>query len=427
MPRNAPRWSSTRSRPSRRTSAPLQSRATASAPPGYYGYSPNDGSYSVHLCDGFWRQPLLGIDGRMGILVHEVSHLREGARLEDNVYGTAGVVALATSNPWSAIRNADTIERFVENTPELPMYDGPPPSAPSMAPTDVDLEMAAPTVVPVTSPDGGPSAPSIAPTDADLEMSAPTVVPVTPIDAEPSAPSIAPTEADLETAAPTPVSVTPPDAGLSIPSIAPDLPEPGPAVVEPTSVVLPVVDREPDPEPTPAPVVVPAPAAPEPVHPEPEPVVKAPAPALEPVLASEPEPVAAPEPISTPDLVVVDDDPTPVVAPVVVVEPKPAPLALGPTSEPTTTPEPAEQPEPIVIDDEPVTPTAEPSPESVPVMPTVVETPAVPNPFTPLDASDAAPVAVVTSGGSSGGGTALWLLPLVGVAGALRARSRATR
>lgn len=54
-----------------------------------------------------------------GTLVHEGSHFVATAGTTDFAYGRTECQQLARANPNQAIRNADSYEYFVENTPPL--------------------------------------------------------------------------------------------------------------------------------------------------------------------------------------------------------------------------------------------------------------------------------------------------------------------
>ncbi len=75
--------------------------------------------YEIHLCDAFWRAPVVGTDSKGGTIIHELSHFTIVADTDDNVYGQAGARNLARTNPTAATQNADSHEYFAENTPPL--------------------------------------------------------------------------------------------------------------------------------------------------------------------------------------------------------------------------------------------------------------------------------------------------------------------
>lgn len=83
----------------------------------YYAYVQPLSPYDIYVCSAFWTAPDTGTDSKAGTLIHEISHFAVVADTDDIVYGQSGAMALAGSNPAQAIRNADSHEYFVENTP----------------------------------------------------------------------------------------------------------------------------------------------------------------------------------------------------------------------------------------------------------------------------------------------------------------------
>ena len=83
----------------------------------YYAYVYPNRPYEIFVCDAFWSAPMTGTDSKAGTLVHEMSHFDVVANTDDVVYGQTGAKNLATSNPTSALNNADNHEYFAENTP----------------------------------------------------------------------------------------------------------------------------------------------------------------------------------------------------------------------------------------------------------------------------------------------------------------------
>ncbi len=86
----------------------------------YYAYVYPTQPYKIYLCKVFWQAPLTGTDSQAGTLIHEMSHFNVVASTDDYVYGQAGAIQLASTNPDNAIMNADNHEYFAENTPSLP-------------------------------------------------------------------------------------------------------------------------------------------------------------------------------------------------------------------------------------------------------------------------------------------------------------------
>ncbi len=86
----------------------------------YYAYVYPTRPYVIYLCRVFWKAPLAGTDSQGGTLIHEMSHFNTVAGTNDYVYGQAGAMNLATTDPDEAINNADNHEYFGENNPPLP-------------------------------------------------------------------------------------------------------------------------------------------------------------------------------------------------------------------------------------------------------------------------------------------------------------------
>lgn len=72
----------------------------------------------IGLCPVFFRRPLHGRDSRLGIIVHEVSHLAGGT--QDHAYSPQQAEELAKSDPIKAAGNADSYEYFIEFLPGSP-------------------------------------------------------------------------------------------------------------------------------------------------------------------------------------------------------------------------------------------------------------------------------------------------------------------
>ncbi|HEY0782087.1 MAG TPA: M35 family metallo-endopeptidase [Thermoanaerobaculia bacterium] len=81
--------------------------------------------YVIHLCPMFWASALEGTDSRSGTLVHESSHFYVVASTNDHQYGQSACKTLASTDPDSAIDNADSHEYFAENNPAQEMGIGP--------------------------------------------------------------------------------------------------------------------------------------------------------------------------------------------------------------------------------------------------------------------------------------------------------------
>lgn len=264
--------------------------------PGYYGFAPYTGQNAgkIEICSGFWGRPLSGINSQAGILVHEVSHLRSGARTDDHVYGFQTVSALGVRDPWTAINNADTFQRFVENIPELAMYEGPAIPNPVPAEPEPAPQPSEPAPRPVDPAETDPTAPGASPAPA------PETPPSAEAPTEPEAPvAPAPGSAGSDTSTATPEPAPRP--------VAPSDPEP-PAPVDPAPA-------SPEPDPASQPTETPPPGQGSPTPPEgeqasptspdasPEPEAAQPRP--EPGIPASPEP-ASPTPLPTPP-----EEPTP--------------------------------------------------------------------------------------------------------------------
>jgi peptidyl-Lys metalloendopeptidase len=87
---------------------------------GVYAYVYPSQPYKVYLCPAFWSAPMTGTDSKAGTLVHELTHFTVVAATQDHAYGQSAAASLAISSPAKAIKNADSHEYFVENTPALP-------------------------------------------------------------------------------------------------------------------------------------------------------------------------------------------------------------------------------------------------------------------------------------------------------------------
>lgn len=85
----------------------------------YYAYVYPNQPYTIYLCKVFWSAPATGTDSQAGTLIHEMSHFDVVAGTDDFVYGQAGAMNLAITNPDNAVNNADNHEYFAENTPPL--------------------------------------------------------------------------------------------------------------------------------------------------------------------------------------------------------------------------------------------------------------------------------------------------------------------
>lgn len=83
----------------------------------YFAYVYPTRPYEIFVCRAFWTAPMTGTDSKAGTLIHEMSHFNVVAGTDDVVYGQAGARNLASSDPDTALTNADNHEYFAENTP----------------------------------------------------------------------------------------------------------------------------------------------------------------------------------------------------------------------------------------------------------------------------------------------------------------------
>ena len=90
-----------------------------------YAYVYPNNPYHMYLGQAFWNAPRTGTDSKAGTIIHETSHFYAVASTADNVYGTAGALSLAQTQPDKAVQNADSHEYFAENTPAFAMVSGP--------------------------------------------------------------------------------------------------------------------------------------------------------------------------------------------------------------------------------------------------------------------------------------------------------------
>lgn len=89
---------------------------------------PSDLTRTIYLCQVFLdvATPSTGTDSRAGTLIHEFTHFIALAPpgTQDHAYGQTAAMNLATTDPTSAIDNADNYEYFAENN--LPTTDNAP-------------------------------------------------------------------------------------------------------------------------------------------------------------------------------------------------------------------------------------------------------------------------------------------------------------
>lgn len=83
-----------------------------SCPPDTFAYT-HKGDRTIWLCGLYLNAPQSGIDCKFGTLVHEWSHAV--CSTDDNAYGEPACHNLATTDPSTAICNADSHEYFAEH------------------------------------------------------------------------------------------------------------------------------------------------------------------------------------------------------------------------------------------------------------------------------------------------------------------------
>lgn len=76
---------------------------------------PNDNSYRIFLAKRFWEAVDYGMNSKGGILIHEISHLKEIGGTFDHADGQRNCLGLAKDYPEDAINNADSFEYFIES------------------------------------------------------------------------------------------------------------------------------------------------------------------------------------------------------------------------------------------------------------------------------------------------------------------------
>ena len=90
-----------------------------------YAFVYDDQPYRVHLCQNFFRQPVMASlrpgsrfsdnGTRAGTIIHEVSHFRVVAATDDNCYTREVCQEHAQRRPRSAVQNADSYQYFAED------------------------------------------------------------------------------------------------------------------------------------------------------------------------------------------------------------------------------------------------------------------------------------------------------------------------
>jgi len=80
---------------------------------------PTDTAHTVYVCGYFWRVTSNNcvMDSQPGTLIHEMGHFNNVAQLKDVTYGQTNCRNLASSNPNSAITNADNYCFYTDSCP----------------------------------------------------------------------------------------------------------------------------------------------------------------------------------------------------------------------------------------------------------------------------------------------------------------------
>jgi RHS repeat-associated protein len=86
-----------------------------------------DGDFKIYLDELFWRSNATGTDSQAGTIIHELSHFRYLSKdwrhvdrtkdtdaNGDKIYGIPDVRKLILTDPWRALRHADTFEYYLE-------------------------------------------------------------------------------------------------------------------------------------------------------------------------------------------------------------------------------------------------------------------------------------------------------------------------
>jgi len=80
---------------------------------------PTDTTHTVYVCGYFWRVPSGNcvMDSQPGTLIHEMSHFNNVCSTRDVTYGQQNCLNLASSNPNSAVQNADNYCFYTDSCP----------------------------------------------------------------------------------------------------------------------------------------------------------------------------------------------------------------------------------------------------------------------------------------------------------------------
>ncbi|UFZ06352.1 M35 family metallopeptidase [Bradyrhizobium ontarionense] len=69
----------------------------------------------INLGLAFFNAPATGTDGKLGAIIHEVTHFFLTGNTDDIRYGRDDCLRLAGQDPDSALKNADSYEYFIED------------------------------------------------------------------------------------------------------------------------------------------------------------------------------------------------------------------------------------------------------------------------------------------------------------------------
>jgi len=100
-------------------SYPVQCGSSTCCSTCYAFVYPTDNTHVVYVCTYFWRVPSGNcvMDSQPGTLIHEMSHFNNVAATKDVTYGQQPCKNLASSNPASAITNADNYCFYTDSCP----------------------------------------------------------------------------------------------------------------------------------------------------------------------------------------------------------------------------------------------------------------------------------------------------------------------
>ncbi|TPO13740.1 M35 family metallopeptidase [Mesorhizobium sp. B1-1-5] len=79
-----------------------------------YAYVDPGDLTKINLGLAFFNAPAIGVNSKLGTIVHEVTHYFLTGNTDDIGYGKDDCLQLAKDNPESALKNADNFEYFIE-------------------------------------------------------------------------------------------------------------------------------------------------------------------------------------------------------------------------------------------------------------------------------------------------------------------------